>query len=393
MGGAALWGAVSHAPHRRPAAAAVAALVTPLARVLAERIRAEGPIPFRDFMEAALYDPEHGYYATRARRIGRGGDFYTSVSLGPFLGRALARLAARADLGLGRPSAFDVTEFGAGSGDLARDVLRVLHAEDPIVAARTRMLLLERGAGPDPEIAAALLRALGEARFRVHRRLDTLPRLTGFLYANELLDAFPAHRVRFTENGLEEAHVGLGREGLEESWLAPSTPALDDHFRWLSLRGEPGTEAEAPLDALAWLSDVAARMDRGMLVLLDYGHEAKVLFGGGRPKGTLRAFREHRVSGDLLADPGAQDLTYDPDLTAVKRRGVEVGLELVAHVSQARLLLSLGILEGYAGRSLGERLAIKELILPGGMGERYHAVVFAKGMKDARAVLPPIPDG
>ena len=115
-----------------------------LLRRVREEIERRGPMPFSRFMELALYDPEHGYYASGPDRLGRGGDYYTASDVGPAFGRCLARQLAEMDRLLGSPDPFTVVEFGAGRGLLARDIIDAMSDVDAALAGRLRLVLVDR---------------------------------------------------------------------------------------------------------------------------------------------------------------------------------------------------------------------------------------------------------
>ncbi len=213
--------------------------------------------------------------------------------------------------------------------------------------------------------------------------------------ANELLDAFPVHRVRQGRGGLEELYVDE-TDGVLVERLGPlSTPALAEYFQRLGIALQPGWYAEVNLAALAWTRDVAARLARGFLLLIDYGHEATTLYSAAHATGTLAAYRRHiRVDRDdgargaevWLEAPGTCDLTADVDFTAVRQAGEAAGLTTLGLVDQTYFLLGLGALDLAASSpsdsvsALRRRLGLKTLLLPGGLGSTHKVLIQAKAV-------------
>lgn len=372
---------------------------TPLTGHLIERIRREGPITFAEFMHACLYHPEHGYYTSRVPKTGRR-DFFTSPEVGPQFGRLLAWQFREMWERLGRPEQFDLVECGGGDGRLARDILARVAESDADFAAALHFTLVELSEA-QREQAAAHLEPFGEQCTVTGDFPEGA--LTGCVYSNELLDAFPVHRVvqreesEEREAGLREILVGTRKtaKGIELAEVEGelSTPALADT---LARYGEPlqeGQVAEISLEALVWLEKVAAVLERGWLLTVDYGFRARELYGPGRLRGTLLAYRDHRTNEDWLGWPGLQDLTAHVNFTALEERGKELGFEPLGLVTQTQFLLSLGRTSGFlqeleGGSSDRQKLEqlqqFKELIHPGGMGETFKVLLQGKGVPERK---------
>ncbi len=337
-------------------------------------------------MDLALYHPEFGYYASSAQRSGRAGDFYTSVDVGPIFGELLAiQVSEMARLVVPGTGEVDLVEAAAGNGRLARDLLDALAREFHDEYARVRVHLVERS--PAARLAEAEM--LEPHRARVASMAPGLPaEITGIVYANELLDALPVHVVVSRPEGLREVLVATDGTRLFEVEAEPSTAALQEYFDWIGVTPEPGSRAEVNLAAVQWIKDVAHRLERGFVLLLDYGHHAPRLYDATHRDGTLRAFSTHMVGARWLDAPGEQDLTSHVDFTGVSSAAETAGLEVLGIVDQTKFLLGLGVLDRIeqACRGVPEsvavrrRLAARTLLVPGGMGSTHHAMVFAKGL-------------
>ena len=363
--------------------------------VIASRIRAAGPLPFAEYMDLALYHPELGYYARAGRRSGRAGDFFTSVDAGPLFGEMLAaqfaemhRLAAPE--GATKAAAFDLVEAGAGSGRLARSVLDHAAAAHPRFYSDLRLTLVERS----PAARAAQDAALGPHAGRLAQAGAELPaRVRGIIFANELLDALPVHSVVMTAAGLREVYVD-NRDGHLAETFGPVSPAVETHVERFGIRLETGWRTEVSPAAVGWVTAAARSLERGFLLLIDYGHEAHELYSPTHAHGTLACYRRHRVeaAGDgraaapWLEEPGARDITAHVDLTAVRTAAEEAGLETLGTLDQTYFLLGLAgtgaavdVAPGGAGLDpIRRRLAFKTLLAPGGLGSTHKVLIFGK---------------
>lgn len=353
-----------------------------LLRLIGNEIRVGGPITFARFMELALHHPEHGYYARGPERLGRQGDFFTASDVGAAFGACIARQLVEMDALLGKPETFHYVEHGAGRGILARDVEDALRGTEPAFAARFEAVLVDTSSG----MRAAAAGRLPEARVEAVG-LPT-PAGAGCVVAVELLDALPVHRVRRRGGALVEVLVALDGDRLVEVEGAPGA----DPSTWADAYGaapEDGDEAEACLVLGPTLAALAASIDRGFLLIVDYGHEAKRLFGPAHRRGTLMAYHRHRANEDYLERVGEQDLTAHVNLTALKREAEALGLHVAGITTQDRFLIANGILDGLDTEEGGpvlatkRRLQAKQLIHPDAMGRTFKVAVFSKGL------LPP----
>jgi SAM-dependent MidA family methyltransferase len=340
-----------------------------LALRLRERIRRDGPISFADFMEAALYDPDGGYYA-RGARIGEGGDFVTSPSLSPAFAATIARRFAADAAGLDGPLRF--VEVGAASGEFLAAFATALDRDDPEASARTRLTAVER--------SAAGRAALASHPFEVLRDATELPEgsVTGWIFANELFDALPVVRVRGAANGLEELRVGVG--GDRFVWVpapAPVAWAADLASRGIAL--EPGQAGEVRPAAGPILRRLARALARGRLMLFDYGHRARTLYHPlARRDGTLAVHEGGRRGGDPLDRPGERDLTTHVDWDELIAAGESEGLSTEGPIRQGRFLTESGIFDFAANEA--EKWRIYRLVDPAGMGDEISVLVQSRGI-------------
>jgi SAM-dependent MidA family methyltransferase len=362
---------------------------TPLAARLRERIRRGGALAFREWMRAALYDEQGGYYRRRGvQRWGRAGDYRTSPERSALFAATFARRFAEVFDELGRPTVLHLLESGGGAGHFARGVLQTLRRDAPRVFSNLRYVF-DESSEDSRSRAAALLAPFGDRVEFINLQdiKDTLDPL--IVFSNELLDAFPVNRVVTRCGELRELFVDVDGEG-DFVWVegAPSTPGLAEHFGRMNVVLPEGHIAEVNLEAEAWVARVAELFGSGYVFTVDYGDEAAALFDVGRGReGTLRAFRGHEFADDVLANPGEQDLTTTVNWTHVTSAGERAGLRTVGLVGLSKFLLNNGLLEQLERESAhasGERevarlrLGAREMILPGGMAAHFQVLVQMK---------------
>ncbi len=309
--------------------------MTPLAELLAERIRRYGPLTFADYMRECLYHPVHGYYSKREHT--RFADYYTSADVHPIFGRLLARQFAEMWESLGRPEEFTVVEAGAGVGRLATHVLDFCATKLPAFYNSLRYVAVERSA-PRREQAIANLKRHATAGHSAGSSEIPARIAAGGLFSNELIDALPVHRVVLESGALKEIFVDF-RGGQFLSATAPlSTCAIAEYFATQGVILQERQYAEAGLEACDWITEVGRRLERGYVLTIDYGHHAAELFDDHHMRGTLLAYQNHRVSEDVYVSPGEQDLTTHVNFTALEMWGKRSGLETAGFTSQTAFL-------------------------------------------------------
>jgi len=360
---------------------ALAASSTPLAPVIAREIASGGGrITFARFMALALGHPEHGYYARSGLRWGKEGDFETSPEVHPIFGYLWARQILECWERLGRPTVFDLVEPGAGSGAFAVAYLTWLRERAPECFAAVRPVLLDSHPRRiDDQRAALAAASLDTEHVLVDEWLARSDPVTGVVISNELFDAFPAHLVEMRGDALHEWYVVSSKGGgLAFELGDASTPDLGVYFERLGLLPGDECRAEVSLAAVEGMRAIAARIERGYLLTIDYGYEAGELYASWRRMGTLMAFRNHSPQPDPLARPGLTDLTYHVDFTSLANAAVESGFESAVPVSQSEALVALGIGEALdaSRQRMGEdlaqfasaRRAVDILLDPAGLG-------------------------
>ena len=358
-----------------------------LRQIIAEEIGGEGPLPFVRFMELCLYHPQEGYYTSGKSCRGREGDYYTSPTVHPLFGALIAKQVAQMWRIMGS-GAFQIVEMGGGEGYLCVDILDYLRHKEgqfysiltyhmveisPVMIERQRELLSHHG---------------GKVRWDQPDQIRAM-NISGCFISNELVDSFPVHRVVQEGGKLQELYVDLDNGVFQEILKDPSTPELGAYFQRMGITLAEGQGAEVNLEARRWLQGVAQGMERGFVVTIDYGYSARELFSPLRRRGTFLCYRDHQALADPYARLGLQDMTAHVDFSSLIDWGEKHGLALTGLVPQYRFLLALGILDEVARlgdeeegwETVAERLTIKNLILPGGMGETYKLLIQHKGIE------------
>ncbi len=353
-----------------------------LLEVLRKRIDAAGGcLPFDAFMEAALYEPGLGYYSNGLTPFGEPGDFITAPESGSLFARCLARSVAAVLQQLGGGS---VLELGAGSGALAVDLLRELQA---LEALPERYWILERSAAMRALQQENIVSRLPELAARVEWLAAPPPSaFSGVVFGNEVADALPVKRFCWRDGQALELGVAWAEGGLVEC-LRPGDGALRDRVEALACaeRWENDYRSEFCPALQRWTGELAGCLERGLLLLIDYGYGRPEYYHPQRTMGTLMCHYRHQAHGDPLWFPGLQDITAFVDFTAIAEAASDAGLRLEGFSSQAQFLLACGIDRllaqvdpGDVQRFLSLSNEAKRLLLPGDMGERFKAIGFSR---------------
>ena len=339
-----------------------------------------GDLSFRDFVELALYHPQFGYYARGQNPVGKDADYVTAPLLSPVFSFALSNLV-REFVGRNEGAVCSIVDIGCGGGELIEEVAR---CQLP-VASDVRFFGVDRELG----------RVTGHgSRVDYVRTIDELPKDGAHLFiSNELYDAFPFARLVKRGEHVHELWV-RERDGVLD-WTEYEAPAeYEDYFESHGVELAEGQFADVSLEWEAFYGDVARFLQRGMIVTIDYGYPADKLFHPrARRFGTAAAYAGQRVSRDLLANPGEQDLTAHINFGDLERAGVRHGLTTVSFDRLAPFLLSLGITDHELFRPVHEltiespeqgmalmeaREEARRLVLPDGIGEEMRVLVQRK---------------
>ncbi len=352
--------------------------MTEYSRKIQAEIARRGVITFAEYMDLALYYPNYGYYMRNEPKIGREGDFYTSPAVSVYFGRALAEQLAEVWLKLGRPESWQVIEAGGGDGKLSQDVLSWLWEKHPAAFQALHYYLWEK---------SPAMRQLQKNRLTAFQVgwLEDLDELTGFrgvIFSNELLDAFPVHRLIWQSGIWRESYVQMTEGQLQEIWGEISDPDLLEYVQEAEEELEDGQILEVNQAARQWLEKVAQNLEQGLILSIDYG--GRDLYTPGRLNGSLRGYYRHQLVDNWLENPGSFDLTAHVDFGYLIWAARQMGLKNSGYRTQARFLFNLGILEMLQDLPETERLKatllVKKLILPEGMGSLFKALALTKNL-------------
>jgi SAM-dependent MidA family methyltransferase len=356
-----------------------------LAERLSDQILRQGPITFRDWMEAALYDKDQGYYCRKDLvRWGRAGDYRTSPETNTLFAATFAHYFMQLYTDLGSPQQFTIVEVGGGAGHFATEFLETLRQSYSRVFESVTYVLDEIS-DDSRERAAERLARFGE-RVKFQRLSDLAAIDAGIVFSNELLDAFPVHRVTIRDGRLRELYVGLDeRQSFDWFEGPPSTPRLHAYLERFNIQLRDNQVVEVNLALEDWFLLVSEKLKRGYVVTVDYGLEAAELYASPEQnEGTIRALRRHAFATELLASPGEQDITSSIYWTAVMAIGKELGFEFCEFDRQDRFLLRSGLVEELELRvsqvdreaeKLRLRTSVREMILPEGMAGKFQVLV------------------
>ncbi len=311
-----------------------------------EEIRKAGAITFARFMELALYCPETGYYERNQDNVGRRGDFITSVSSGEMFGQLLAfQFAAWLDeleQFKIKNSKLKIVEAGAHDGKLAADILHWLQIHRPKLFSELEYVLLEPSATRQQWQRKKLQEFPNVVWFETFENLKLKTnnsKLHGVFFSNELLDAFPVHRFSWDAKEKNWFELGVALNGENFIWTrsAGGPPAVLLPPSLLEVLPDGYTIETSPA-AENWWREAAQFLTHGKLLAIDYGFTEAEMISPSRTNGTLRAYAQHRISDDLLANPGEQDLTAHVNFTAIQNTGENVGLRTEFFRSQSQFL-------------------------------------------------------
>jgi len=314
--------------------------VTAAGEVLAAEISRSGPIPFRRFMEVALYHPGCGYYRRARDPFGKEGDFFTAEQLQPVFGILMAARIRQIYREMGAPAEFTVVELGAGRREMAPHF------------AEWRYVPVDVETGELP------------AEF------------TGVVFSNEFFDALPVDVAVFRQGEYRQQLVALRGASFEWESGAAVTEEAGDYLRRYFPAPEEGRWYEIGLDAIRWMERIARSLRGGCLFTIDYGYTRaeSVRF----PAGTLMGYRRHIAREDVLVEAGERDITAHVNFTALEEAGAALGLTRERFETLAQTLLTAGEADQFqaalgGGDELRRRMQLKTLLF--GMGETFRVLL------------------
>src|ERR1700730_4852920 len=306
-----------------------------LADLIRDQIRKSGPVSFAWFMGQALYHPIHGYYSSERARVGRAGDFFTSVSVGEVFGEILAtQFVELFDL-VGTSDRFKILEQGAENAQLAKDVIRALGVEPK--SAQWEYWIVEPSA-----VKASNQRAhIAQTSIPIHwiSGLEQLDPFSGIIFCNELLDALPCYLVEHDGRKWMEVRVQEENEVFEFVRRPIENPDLICQVRRLPTPSIPPYRTEVNLAALDWVKSAAQALHRGFILIIDYGFPRDELYSPLRTEGTLTGYYQHQRLKDVLQRPGEIDITAHINFSAIAEAASSEGCAVLGFTDQHHFMV------------------------------------------------------
>lgn len=377
-------------------------------------IREKGRTTFVEFMDSALYHPQYGYYTSERARIGKGGDYYTSTDVHRAFGTCIMRQIEEMwgilcrDVKCYVSTPLNLVEIGAGKGLLCADILVSAREKAPSLFQGLRYFIVEKS--PDfierqkrhvkelglidkvswvPDIREALSPPLS-LRERVKGEGGV-----GIVLSNELIDAFPVHKVRYSNGRWNEIYVTFENGRFIEAEDTLSDQRLSDFLTKLEGPYENGYTTEVNLKAIDWVKEVGDKLKKGFVITIDYGYPRRGFYSPERNRGTLICYYKHQATEDPYVNIGEQDITSHVDFTSLADAGKTAGLEVTGFTDQSYFLMGCGIEEEFqplsaplldkgglgGGDAFKNNITLKKLLMPGGMGSIFKVLIQHKGME------------
>jgi len=358
-----------------------------LISIIKDRIKREGSISFRDFMDIALYYPEMGYYTSPQEKIGGFGDFFTASELDKVFGELLGKQFVEIFHKIGQER-FQIVEIGAGKGYLAYDILKYLKENHPDIYEKSQYILIEKS----PYHIKLQKELLSE--FEIVKWVQDIidfenESITGVIFSNELFDAFPVHLIRKLNGKIYEVFITIDRENNIKEILKEADEEIIKYIKELNINIPEGMQTEINLDAVDYIKKIARKLKKGYVISIDYGFPSAELYKYYRMRGTLLCYYRHRYSENYYENVGMQDITSHVNFSALKYYGMVAGLDFTGFTDQAHFLTNLGLmdiltqLQEKNDLESFERLnRLKTLVLPKGMGEKFKVLVQHKNIEN-----------
>ena len=365
-----------------------------LESIIKDIIASRGKISFREFMDLALYHPEHGYYMSARKKIGKEGDFYTSPDVHSVFGTTIMKQLREMKKLLPEDSQFHVIEAGAGKGSMCRQILDAAKEREPSLYGSISYCIVEKS-GALMDIQKENLGSAGHIE-KVSWQKNMASALkeaeSAVVITNELIDAFPVHRVSFNGDGWEEIFVTLADKGFGEVTGPLSSPELETYLSGLEGPFDSGYKTEVNLDGVVrWIRDVGENLKKGFVITIDYGYPKADYYSPLRSDGTLLCYYRHSTTDNPYTRVGEQDITAHVDFSSLAEAGKGTGLELTGFCEQFHFLMGLGVFDelnsmdetdDFNSEAYRENMAIKRLLMPEAMGGTFKLLIQHKGFDE-----------
>ncbi|WP_210365922.1 SAM-dependent methyltransferase [Bacillus sp. REN3] len=352
--------------------------------IIKQRIAAteQQMITYADFIECALYHPEKGYYMKDVPKIGRGGDFYTTSNVSDVFGRLMGKWYANntGKLNLGRT----VCEIGGGNGRFAKAFIQGWNE----TSAEPLLYYLVETSPYHKQLQKELLSEITGAKVLYFEDYRETGMKEGLIFSNELFDAFPVHVIENHKGVIHEVFVGYEEGNFVEKLLPAENKEIFRFLKEGDIGLAEGQRMEVPLGMEPFLRSISEKLDKGILISVDYGYTKKEWMQPGRRNGSLRGYYKHQLYKDILQHPGEMDITSHVHFDALIAQGKKYGLDFFQKKRQDEFLLSIGILEELAehrdsnpfSEASKQNRAIRSLIMPGGISQSFSVIIQGKNI-------------
>jgi SAM-dependent MidA family methyltransferase len=345
-----------------------------LETIIKRKMITDGEVSFSDFMDMALYYPGLGYYTSPGEKIGERGDYYTSATLTPVFGEIIAMQLEEMWHMLGEEK-FTIVEYGAGTGALCKSILGYLKGNKEFYS-QLEYCIVEKS-----EAMRSKEKEVLDEKVSWYDDIRQLPKISGCILSNELVDNFPVHQVVMKDE-LMEVFVGYDKGFVE--LLKPASETLKDYFQQLDVSLSKNFRTEINIHAAKWINEIASNLQRGFVITIDYGFPSAELYACNRSRGTLLCYYQHSVHDNPYIHVGKQDITAHINFSALRYFGSVDGLECSGLALQSHFLHALGIAthmrRSERSNNPGNEKIMQLQQLLSGMGDKLKVMIQHKGV-------------
>ncbi|MGM9987121.1 MAG: SAM-dependent methyltransferase [Bacillaceae bacterium] len=350
-------------------------------QIIVEKIQhaPEEAISYCEYIETVLYHQTDGYYTKQKLKIGKKGDFYTTSNVSDVYGEIIAAYFLEQIKQEGY--APNIYEFGAGNGRFAKAVIKYFLANEVTDITYT----LVESSPFHRQLQKEQLQ--NYEQIKIVDSLDDLDRINGIVFSNELFDAFPVHVVEKFQDEVFEVYVGIQDSELAECYFPLQNEGIIAYMNKHEISLTEGQRYEIPLSVEAFMKQLAAKMDRCMIITVDYGYRKEELAAPYRKDGSLRGYYQHQQYSNVLIHPGEMDITYHIHFDEYIQSCQEQGILTESIMKQKEFLLSRNILEylhPHAARDPFSKehrhnRGILSLIVDGGISDHFIICIQKRG--------------
>lgn len=328
-------------------------------------------------MEQALYHPQYGYYSSGRASIGRKGDYFTNVSVGPLFGQLLAAQFIEMWQNLGKIDNFTIVEQGAHDGAFARDVLAAIRTSSPEFFSALRYLIMEPFRVWQDRQSQTL------ESFRDKVEWKSLEPFAGVHFSNELLDAMPVHLLVSTGHGWREKFVAV--EGNDFVFVEQSIVDFALKARLSHLPTRPaGYETEINLTVLEWIDNLSSRLTRGYVLAVDYGFPSEEFYAPDRTRGALQMRAKHRHLASPFEEIGNADISAHVNWTDIAERAEAKGVRIGGFTDQHHFITGIISEHPKLAKEEKSKRALQTLLHPEMLGRAFQVLALSKDVDLAK---------